>query len=375
MARESDPPARPESSSGEPSEVLSEAGEDGRDGEVESQTPEICVICLEVVSEPCRAEPCTHNNFDFVCLASWVEVNSTCPLCKADVSRIRYDLVLDPEGVETSYNVYAVPQRPIRPVTPRNATDGHSGSLHHHAPRPARWAERRRSRREPFPLPVSPDLALERRRKVYRHRLFSLHIGANRTNLYRDLSPEDFIAAPHQVSRARMWLRRELRVFDFLSAPRAPPSDAAGTSGSGPANATRRIDNSEFLLEYIIAILKSVDVQGSAGQAEDMLTDFLGRDNTRLFLHELRSWLRSPHTTLGQWDREVQYPAAQVSRSPSQKRDEAKPRPLRGDYWRPSSQSGHRKRRRSADASLSPGRPVGSRLGPRTGKLPRERSN
>lgn len=70
---------------------------------------------------------------------------------------------------------------------------------------------------------------------------------------------------------------------------------------------TRKANNAEFLLEYIIAILKSVDIKGSEGQAEDMLQEFLGRDNTRLFLHELRAWLRSPYTSLEDWDRNVQY--------------------------------------------------------------------
>lgn len=70
---------------------------------------------------------------------------------------------------------------------------------------------------------------------------------------------------------------------------------------------TRRANNAEFLLEYIIAILKTVDIKGSGGQAEDMLQEFLGRDNTRLFLHELKAWLRSPYTSLEDWDRNVQY--------------------------------------------------------------------
>ena len=56
-----------------------------------------------------------------------------------------------------------------------------------------------------------------------------------------------------------------------------------------------------------MAILKTVDIQGSGGQAEDLLQEFLGRENTRLFLHELRAWLRSPYITLEDWDRNVQY--------------------------------------------------------------------
>ena len=38
-----------------------------------------------------------------------------------------------------------------------------------------------------------------------------------------------------------------------------------------------------------------------------MLQEFLGRDNARLFLHELGAWLRSPYTKLEDWDRHVQY--------------------------------------------------------------------
>ena len=93
-----------------------------------------------------------------------------------------------------------------------------------------------------------------------------------------------------------MWIRRELQVFGFL--------DSGTSSGEG---LTRRANNAEFLLEYIVAILKTVDIKGSGGQAEDMLQEFLGRDNTRLFLHELRAWLRSPYLSLEAWDRNIQY--------------------------------------------------------------------
>ena len=80
------------------------------------------------------------------------------------------------------------------------------------------------------------------------------------------------------------------------------------------------IDNAEFLLEYMIAILKTVDIKGSGGQAEEMLQEFLGRDNTRLFLHELRAWLRSPFEAIEDWDRSVQYgtePSGQKESTPA----------------------------------------------------------
>ena len=103
-----------------------------------------------------------------------------------------------------------------------------------------------------------------------------------------------------------MWIRRELRVFEFLY------SDNAGGESAG---VTRKAPNAEFLLEYIVAILKTVELKGSAGQAEDLLQEFIGRENARLFLHELQSWMRSPHTSLEEWDRHVQY-----SESPALKR-------------------------------------------------------
>ena len=60
---------------------------DGSFGEIKATTREIgndndlCVICLEIVSERAVAFPCRHHNFDFLCLASWLQERPTCPLC------------------------------------------------------------------------------------------------------------------------------------------------------------------------------------------------------------------------------------------------------------------------------------------------------
>jgi hypothetical protein len=53
--------------------------------------------------------------------------------------------------------------------------------------------------------------------------------------------------------------------------------------------------------------LQSVDIKAHNGHAEDLLSEFLGRPHTRLFLHELHAWLRSPYAKLEDWDRNVQY--------------------------------------------------------------------
>ena len=98
-------------------------------------------------------------------------------------------------------------------------------------------------------------------------------------------------------SKARTWIRRELRVFTFLHADPAGSSSVAATTSS----------NAEFLLSYIVSILKLVDIKASNGHAENLLAEHLGRENSKLFLHELNDWLRSPYTKVEAWDREVQY--------------------------------------------------------------------
>lgn len=109
------------------------------------------------------------------------------------------------------------------------------------------------------------------------------------------MTPALFAQTPELQTRARLWIRRELRVFRFLDPDAA--SDGSHT----------RVNNIEFLLSYIVAILKSVEIKGSSGQAEEMLQEFLGREKASLFLHELNAWLRSPFTRLEDWDRAVQY--------------------------------------------------------------------
>ncbi|KAI9680250.1 MAG: hypothetical protein M1822_007249 [Bathelium mastoideum] len=143
------------------------------------------------------------------------------------------------------------------------------------------------------------DSALRRRQYVYHNGLYCLHVGSNRVSRFRNFTPQSFAASPELQSKARMFIRRELRVFEFLN---------VDASQSDNQVATRRARNAEFLLEYIVAILKTVDIRGSGGQAEEMLQEFLGRDHARLFLHELGAWLRSSYMSLENWDRAVQYP-------------------------------------------------------------------
>lgn len=265
-----------------------------------------CVICLSEISEACTAKPCDHHNFDFVCLASWLQLKTTCPLCKSEVREIHYDFA----DAGANWKTFRVPKIGLERTSEGAGAAAGVAPAVLTASTHGRFRGRARLGR-PCVLPTSsdPDLraraVLARRRHVYRHNLYSLHVGSNAASRYRDVTPQHFNSDPELLSRARSWIRRELQVFEFLN---------------NDTGRSRRQNTAEFVLEYVIAILKTVDMQESSGHAEELLSDFLGRDNCRIFLHELRNFLRSPHSVAA-WDRHVQYD------EPSRRRS--------GDLYRP----------------------------------------
>lgn len=130
-----------------------------------------CVICLDSISDPCAALPCSHAHFDFLCLVSWLEQHPNCPLCKANVYKVRY---LDSQEGES---VYRVPNA----ARTRDSTgrDEHvAGQTHIDPAFRRRFTSqngllRQTDRRCPR-SPPSPDEAIQRRRHIYRHQLYSL---------------------------------------------------------------------------------------------------------------------------------------------------------------------------------------------------------
>lgn len=243
--------------------------------------PESCSICLEAIKERAVATPCNHLSFDFICLIQWLQEHATCPLCKADVKEVQYDW-----RAPHDFKTYTVGQNRT------SKTGAASGQ-----PRQRTSAARRR-RDVPWGPPAASssssantaveDPSLTRRREVYANQTPSLHVGANRISQYQNFTPATFASSPALQTRARIFLRRELRVFTFLD--------------RRPAGANR-----EFLIEYLVAVLKSHDPKAADGQAEELVKEFLGREDARLLLHELDAWLRSPYERLEAWDAHVQY--------------------------------------------------------------------
>jgi hypothetical protein len=264
-------------------------------------SPDACVICLERLSERAITFPCKHDQFDFSCIGTWLNQQRVCPLCKASVTAVKYDLGNSNEGT-----IFTFPEPESEPSLGRasyqrrhpyrSGSNYRRGSRHQVAD--GRGVTRTRlspGGHHPSPAEAS-DPAFTIRRSVYRTQSYSLRVGSNRISRYQNLTPSSFTSNPALVSRAKTWIRRELSAFDFLN----PESPSYG-------HADRRACNAEFLLEYIISILKSIDIRGSQGQAEALMKDFLGQANARLFLHELEAFLRSPYERFEDWDAHVQY--------------------------------------------------------------------
>lgn len=253
--------------------------------DLDSHTPAICVICLDRISDEASALPCKHDQFHFSCLGTWLQQARACPLCKREVKGIRYRD--ERSGPQKVFHVAGPPT--AKPLPRESRTPDFQPSR-------GRGTSYRRRTTEV----EQQDLALVFRKSVYQNRLYSMYIGSNKYSRYRNVSPALLREEAHMITKAKKWIRRELGVFDFLS----PSSPDFGRRD-------RRATNAEYLLEYIVAILKSIDLKGSAGQAEELLSDYLGRENTRLFLHELESWLRSPFESLREWDQATQYAVSQ----------------------------------------------------------------
>ncbi len=260
-----------------------------------TEREDCCVICLERITEKAVTRPCQHSAFDFICLVSWLQQRSSCPLCNAEVATIHYGFEED-----GNHKVYAVAPTFRSKSVPTSPGGGTEQSLPHRLQR----------RRRPLIAggTPQPDGAVERRRKVYREMLYSLHVGSNDISGYEEFTPRSVAASTELQSRARKWIRRELKVFRYLYPDAHRNEPAHSSEGESSVNGRdRRANNAEFLLEYIIAILKTIDLQGPTGQAQELLKEFLGREHSVLFLHELRNWVRSPYNTVEEWDKHVQY--------------------------------------------------------------------
>ncbi|KAI0795949.1 hypothetical protein C8Q75DRAFT_692381, partial [Abortiporus biennis] len=174
-----------------------------------------CSICLQPIVDRTVVPTCSHE-FCFECLVVWTDQSRRCPLCSQNIGeylihhiRSKYDFqkhYLPP--LRTSPRPQPVSSNSVsRPANTRRSTR-----------REREWGRNERRERERA-LQVADDLerAVEKRRWIYRHNLYAKHVASNPYTRYRPLpTPSQFAANPDLITRATIFVRRELRVWGCL---------------------------------------------------------------------------------------------------------------------------------------------------------------
>ncbi|KAI0804799.1 hypothetical protein BC629DRAFT_1664323 [Irpex lacteus] len=246
----------------------------------EEDEEEHCSICLQPLSDRTIIPACSHE-FCFECLLVWTEQSRRCPLCSGQIGEyLIHDIRSKYDFSKHYLNPLRSSPRPDPPVS-RVA-----GTRRRGQGREAVWGrnerrERERERRAADEL----DRAIEKRRWIYRHNLYAMHVASNPYTRYKPFpTPAQFASNPDLISRATIFVRRELRVWDALDV--------------------------EFLTTFTISLMKSIDIRSES--AVKLLAEFLDMDtgertNAEHFAHELYCYLRSPYRDLVRYDAAVQY--------------------------------------------------------------------
>ncbi|KAF9200388.1 hypothetical protein BGZ49_009391 [Haplosporangium sp. Z 27] len=284
-----------------------------------------CVICLNSCEDRTVLETCRHE-FCFHCILQWSMVSHSCPLCVQIFESCIHNIQDDEH-----YSVHRF--EPLASNSKKSASSSSTSATTNRDQRqmeipygiirqlygPPQLRRRFRNHRNvqghestvEQSVVEQQQQALERRRHVYRHRLFVKHMGANRISGFQQITPESFRIFPHRLDRLIPWIRRELQAI--LSLDNQPNSDSSSLT-STPSMTENCQDSDrglELIREYIIAVLKRFDLQ--TDQAQDLLRDFL-YEHTEQFVHELMGFARSPYS-IEAYDRVAQYDTTPSSTS------------------------------------------------------------
>ncbi|OCH91977.1 hypothetical protein OBBRIDRAFT_791730 [Obba rivulosa] len=271
---------------------------------------EQCSICLQPLADRTIIPVCSHE-FCFECLLVWTEQSRKCPLCSQTIG----DYLI--HHIRSKYDYQKHYLTPLRtsPRPPAALSAQNIARRRAQTRREQEWGRRRRWEQEEAD---ELERAIERRRWVYRHGLYAKHVASNPYTRYKPFpTPAQFAASPDHISRATIFLRRELRVWVGLDV--------------------------EFLTTFTISLMKSLDIRSEP--AVRLLAEFLDMDsegsrvNAEHFAHELYSFMRSPFRELALYDKAVQYDVPEDLPPPSM--------PDQRRRWRPRDSSRSRSRSRS----------------------------
>ncbi|OAX34565.1 hypothetical protein K503DRAFT_747224 [Rhizopogon vinicolor AM-OR11-026] len=238
-----------------------------------------CVICLQSLVDRTVIPTCSHE-FCFECISLWAEQSQKCPLCSQLIGEYLIHHIRSQFDYQKHYLL------PPRSKSPQLLPTGETRVSAARRARRARWG--RRDRRD-IDEADQLERAIAKRRWVYQNHLYAKHVASNSFTRYRPYpAPAQFAASPDMISRATIFLRRELRVWPNLDV--------------------------EFLTTFTVSLMKSIDIR--AESAVKLLAEFLDLDslyiegqrhqNAEHFAHEIYCYIRSGRD-LSTYDNLVQY--------------------------------------------------------------------
>ncbi|KZV59857.1 hypothetical protein PENSPDRAFT_594792 [Peniophora sp. CONT] len=241
-----------------------------------------CTICLQAYVDRTVIPICSHE-FCFECLMVWADQSRKCPLCAQSLG----DYVIHHIRSNNDYSKHYLPALPTSPRP--QAREERNGTRRARIPRRDRvWGRRGTIGTESEEADVL-EQAIARRRWIYAHDLYAKHVASNMHTRYRPYpTPAQFTTSPEMISKATIFLRRELQVWPNLDV--------------------------EFLVTFVLSLMKSIDIR--AESAVKLIAEFLDMDkpyspggryvNSEHFAHEVYSFMRSPYKELARYDEAVQ---------------------------------------------------------------------
>ncbi|UZJ57437.1 hypothetical protein CBS101457_006757 [Exobasidium rhododendri] len=278
-----------------------------REGDADCEDEgESCLICLGEIIDRTVLPKCLHSLFCFDCILRWIGIHRRCPLCstsiegyvihsiRSDVDYIRHylpslattndanesDGLFDPLRLQADLSQTEARRirRQLQQRVGRDQSTRQSRSSSHSlngtetsvrprasTSRSMEWGERRVEERQRDAI-ANWDERLAFRRRVYRERLYCLHVGSNKTSkLSPPPSPSTIATSTTVESMLLTFIRRELLAYPL----------------------TNDVD---FLSRYTINVLKTFDCKSS--EAVDLIAEFVGASGAEHYCHEIYSFSR-----------------------------------------------------------------------------------
>ncbi|GAA6009501.1 hypothetical protein JCM11491_003580 [Sporobolomyces phaffii] len=241
-----------------------------------------CAICLAPIDNKTVVYPCHHGQFCWNCIRAWTDQSRKCPLCLGPIEHLIHNIRSEKDystyhllPLHTLANPSSSSLPPLRSRRPPPASAS-TPSL----PRHALYGKTAQQSLDcPTPRERLEEIALERRKYVYREGLYAKHVASNRYTGFKPFSPQIFTQNTELKARVIKFIRRELQVF--------PAVDVS------------------FLTTYLISIASQLDLRSPA--ALRLVSDFLSDADAEHLVHEIVTFARSPFVSLEGYDRFIQY--------------------------------------------------------------------